>query len=155
MKPIDKWLIATVCVVVGAFLALQFYQPFWEWEHTERLRNVQDLDQTFGLAFPPQAQIIEGMHYREMGLDESNAVVRVRQQDVGQFLAQSGLKPCPPQQMASVRALLAKEPEDFDNPIPSWSVSRARHFQIALSENYRLLVDLDNSHYATVYIAED
>ena len=90
-----------------------------------------------------------------MGHYEVNAIVRLRPQDVGSFLAQSGLKACPPQQVASVRASLANEPEDFDTPVPSWSPGRARHFQIALADDYQLLVDLDNAQYATIYIAEN
>ena len=155
MKPTIKGLIGTACVAVGAFLAMQFYQPFWEWEHTDRLRSVQDLNQTFGLTFPPQSQVIEGECFREMGHYEANAVIRLRPQDVAPFLAQSGLKACPPHQMVSVRAFLAKVPEDFDNPVPFWSPKQARRFNIALADNYQLLVDLDDPHTATVYIAED
>lgn len=122
----------------------------------EKLTTYYEIGDKVGLWFPPGTTAVEGGYVDESGTFYpavyAYGVVTVPKSQLGQLNKHTTMIPKSQADIKKCRDWILQAPKDFNFSDTNWKASRAKNYQVLYNAGGAVLIDLDNSTTATVYI---
>ncbi len=121
-----------------------------------RITTVSEIGDKVGLWFPPETTVVEGGYVDQISdfgpAFYAYGVVTIPKSRLGQLNKHATMVPKSQTDIQECRDWILQAPDDLNFPITNWKASQAKNYRVLYNAGGAMLIDLDNSTTATVYI---